>query len=351
MKCTTALVAVLLAIATCSASSHGEYVGQFAQFKKDYHRQYHNKHEEAKRLAIFVENMEKAKDLGRRNPHARFGVNNFSDMSAAEFKIRHNSEHHIAKKLASRQPVADVYTPEQVKARGAEIDWRNYGAVTYVKDQGQCGCCWAFSSTGSIEGQWVIAGNAQQVLSEQELVSCDTTNQGCGGGVMDYAWEWLVNTQGGAIATEGSYPFVSGGGSVPGCSSGSTGATISGNQDLPASEQQMATWLDTNGPISIAVDATSWQSYNGGVLTDCISQQLDHAVLAIGYMEDQNPPYWIIKNSWAASWGEAGYIYVEMWSNQCLLANSPCTSTVGGAQDWHSKKRPPRVPKTRKAQK
>jgi cathepsin F/cysteine peptidase B len=321
---------------------------EFEEFKKKYQRSYESEEEDAKRFGIFQENMKRAHEMQLRNPLATFGVNNFSDMSAAEFKIRHSAEKYFAAKQAKKkESVKPIYTDDQLKLRGSAIDWRDYNAVTYVKNQGQCGCCWSFSSTGSIEGQWAIAGNGLVALSEQELVSCDQGggNSGCQGGMMDAAWEWLVDTQGGQIATEASYPFVSGAGAVPGCTSGTIGATITGNEDLPQSEAQMATWMYTNGPISIGVDATSWQTYNGGILSDCVSEQLDHAVLAIGFNEASSTPYWIIKNSWGASWGEAGYIYVAMGSNQCLLADSPCTSVVGGGSDWHKVKRPPKAPR------
>jgi cathepsin F/cysteine peptidase B len=219
---------------------------------------------------------------------------------------------------------------EQVKAAtGSSIDWREKGAVTAVKNQGQCGSCWAFSSTGSIEAQWFLAGHPLVSVSEQELVSCDKTDSGCDGGLMDNAWTWLVEKEKGEIATEASYPYVSGNGDVPRCElPKTTGATISGHEDLPTNEDQMATWMLTNGPISIAVDATSWQTYTSGIMTNCISTQVDHGVLAVGFDDNNEPPYWIIKNSWAADWGEKGYIRVKKGANECLITTVPCSSKV-----------------------
>ena len=187
--------------------------------------------------------------------------------------------------------------------------------------------CWAFSSTGGIEGQWFLAGNTLTSVAEQELVSCDKTDSGCNGGLMDNAFAWLQSAKNGQIVTEASYPYTSGGGVSGQCkysSSMPVGATISGHADLPHDEDQMAAWMMTNGPISIAVDATSFQSYTGGIMSNCISQQLDHGVLAVGVTDS----YWIIKNSWGASWGEAGYIRVAKGTNQCLLKNSPCHPKV-----------------------
>lgn len=148
---------------------------------------------------------------------------------------------------------------------------------------------------------------------------------------MDNAFEWLVSSQSGNIVTENSYPYVSGGGNAPSCSLSSSmpiAGTISGHHDLPHSESQMAAWCSTGGPMSIGVDATSWQTYTGGILSSCVSQQVDHGVLAVGFDLTYSTPYWIIKNSWGASWGENGYLRVAYGSDQCLITSGPTTSIV-----------------------
>jgi len=223
---------------------------------------------------------------------------------------------------------APVDAATVAKLLGNAVDWRARGAVTGVKDQGQCGSCWSFSTTGNIEGQWAIAGNALTSLSEENLVSCDTTDSGCQGGLMDNAFQWLISNQGGSIFTEDSCPYTSGDGSVPSCCSGSNGATISSFQDLSQDEGSMLSSLSSGGPISIGVDATSWQTYQGGIMTDCESSQVDHGVLLVGYGTQGGTQYWIIKNSWSSSWGESGYIRVQYGTNQCLISSGPCTSQV-----------------------
>ena len=325
-----AVIAILLLAVVCVLAAEKNYAKMFGDFKQKYNRKYQSAAEESKRLRVFVVNMKKAEKLAKRNPLATFGVNEFADMSAAEFKTRHNGEKQYKLMAEKRQPVADMFSAQQIKAAaGSAIDWRTKGAVTYVKNQGQCGSCWSFSSTGSIEGQWFLAGHTLVAVSEQELVSCDTTDSGCNGGLMDNAWAWLISNQKGNIVTETSYPYVSGDGVVPACSlPKTTGATITGHIDLPKNEDQMATWMLTNGPISIAVDATSWQTYTSGIMTNCISSQVDHGVLAVGFDDNNKPPYWIIKNSWAASWGEEGYIRVEKGTDQCLITTVPCSSQV-----------------------
>jgi len=199
-----------------------------------------------------------------------------------------------------------------------------------VKNQGQCGSCWSFSTTGNIEGQWAIAGNSLVSLSEQELVSCDTLCSGCNGGLMDDAFDWLVETQGGGITLEADYPYVSGGGYVPPCQGGqSPAAYISGHQDVAHDEGSMAAFVAQSGPLSIAVDATSWQSYGGGVMTDCQATQVDHGVLIVGFDTSASPPFWIIKNSWGPGWGESGYIRIMYGANECLITTVPSSSTAG----------------------
>jgi len=296
----------------------------FEDFKQTHGKKY-SASEEPVRFSNFVQNLIKANKLAEKNPMASFGVNKFSDMSSAEFKMLHNAQAHFAR--VNKSSPANLYKTEDLHSEGTPVDWRAKGAVTGVKDQGQCGSCWAFSTTGNIEGQWKLAGHTLVALSEQELVSCDTTDSGCQGGLMDQAFQWLISNQGGKIATEASYPYVSGDGNAPACAlPKTTGAVITGFNDLPKDEAQMLTWLDSNGPIAIAVDATSWQTYTGGIMTDCQASQIDHGVLLVGYGVSGSTKYWIVKNSWSTSWGESGYIRVQYGTNQCLINSYPTSS-------------------------
>jgi C1A family cysteine protease len=303
----------------------------FNDFKATHGRTYATPEEEAKRFAIFSANMRKAESLQAANPLATFGANVFADLSEEEFKVRHNGDKYFALRLSESKPVPNIFTEEQVRAAvGASVDWRAKGAVTAVKDQGQCGSCWSFSTTGNIEGQWFLANHSLTAVSEQQLVSCDTVDQGCNGGLMDNAFQWLIQNRQGKIATESSYPYVSGGGSAPSCADTGkpTGAIITSYNDIPKNESQMAAWIMTGGPIAIAVDATSWQTYTSGIMTNCQSNQLDHGVLAVGLGVSGSQQYWIIKNSWASSWGESGYIRVAYGTNQCLINNYPTSSVA-----------------------
>ena len=322
------IVAAMLMACAVAAPEHERL---FTDFKSAHGRKYATEEEEQKRFRVFSDNMKRAEELNRANPLARFGANVFSDMSAEEFKSYHNAESHFAAHKRSATPI-EYGAAELRAAAGQKIDWRAKGAVTPVKNQGQCGSCWAFSTTGGIEGQWFLAGNALTALSEQELVSCDHVDSACNGGLMDNAFGWLVSNQKGQIVTEASYPYVSGNGIVPACSanlaSKPVGATITGHRDIAKSEDQLAAFVYSSGPLSVAVDASTWQTYNGGIMTSCRAGQLNHGVLAVGFDDTASTPYWIIKNSWSSSWGEAGYIRVAKGTNQCNIKGMASTSIV-----------------------
>jgi len=313
----------------------------FEEFKVRFHRSYANAAEEAERRAQYERNMAKARAYQKTNPLATFGPNEYADWSEAEMRAMKGMPATAMEQFRAglaRQALRIAEGKQKLRAAklGAApsaVNWVNQGAVTPVKNQGQCGDCWAFSTTGNIEGQWFLAGNALVSLSEQELTSCDTNDTGCNGGLPWQAMEWLLSSQQGWITSEADYPFVSGSGTAPACAFSSASmpgaAQISNYQQLPSNDEaNMQQFCGVYGPLSIGVDATSFQSYTGGVLTSCTSNQVDHAVLAVGYDLTYSTPYWIIKNSWGASWGEAGYIRVAYGSNQCLLSAMPSSAEV-----------------------
>lgn len=217
----------------------------------------------------------------------------------------------------------------------SSFDWREHGAVTPVKDQGQCGSCWSFSTTGALEGAWAAAGHGLQSLSEQHLVSCDNAdgNAGCGGGWPYKAIDYVRDH---GIDTEVSYPYSSGSGTAPACSASSgtkAAVLVTGHIVVESNEVSMAAWVSLHGPLSISVDAMTqlWWPYTDGIVSTCCNTVVDHAVLIAGFGVASGQQYWLVKNSWSQTWGEQGYIRLERGSNQCGLTYQPVGATVSGA--------------------
>jgi len=352
---------LLLFFTMCMAEM--DYTLEWHIFKKAYGKHY-NEFEEKKRYSIFVDFMEDLAEVRLANPFATFGFTKFSDLTEDEFKMYHNSEEHY---LSLDQNVERDHVV--VNKSLADVDWRQKGAVSSVKDQGHCGSCWAFSAAGNIEGQWAIAKGKLTSLSEQNLVSCDYTSSGCQGGLMDSAFKWLLSDRKGTIMSEGNYPYLSADGTTRPCKhlctglkppanddwcsemcyneqgkplctpdlcdcsprKNNTAAIITGYVDLPKTEDQMKTWMLKNGPIAIGVAVPLgrvWQGYTGGIMNNCGVSTPDHGVLLVGSGNEGGKEYWIVKNSWGASWGEKGYIRLEYGTNQCNLIFSPSSANV-----------------------
>ena len=226
-----------------------------------------------------------------------------------------------------------VFVPP-IQDNPASVDWRTQGYVTPIKDQGQCGSCWAFSAIASLEGQHFKASGKLVSLSEQNLVDCSQKqgNQGCNGGLMDQAFTYIKVNNG--IDTEASYPYKA---VDEKCKfkAANVGATDTGFIDISSgSEDDLVTAIATIGPISVAIDASqdSFQFYSSGIYYEsaCSSTELDHGVTAVGYgSQGSGKDFYIVKNSWGTTWGDQGYIMMSRnKNNNCGIATMSSYPTV-----------------------
>jgi len=247
------------------------------------------------------------------------GVNQFTDMTLEEFQALPMFGF-VKPESAGPNLGTHEWNGEEL---AASVDWRSKGAVTPVKNQGQCGSCWAFSTVGGLEGAWEIGTGTLTSMSEQQFVDCSKANSGCNGGLMDSAFQYA---EGVAVATESSYPYTARDGS---CKSSYTTAIprggVNGYHDVSRSTSSLQSAL-VQQPVSVAIqaDQSVFQRYSGGVITSGCGTQLDHGVTAVGYNSD----YFIVKNSWGASWGNSGYVYIG--GSQCGITQSASYPSVSG---------------------
>merc|ERR1712062_744077 len=286
---------------------------RWERYKKAYNKTYPSDSEEARRHAIWKNN----KLFHANKTTFRLGMNVHGDMTATEFAARFNGFH---KKHPNSHGPWNPSSQVDVRDLPAEVNWEKKGYVTPIKNQQQCGSCWAFSATGSMEGAHFKATGKLVSLSEQNLVDCSRKehNLGCMGGLMDNAFKYVIANHG--IDTEASYPYNATTGKTCKFNTTDIGATISNYTDIPrGSEMDLQKASATVGPISVGIDASrpTFHFYKSGVYHDhkCSSKHLDHGVLVVGYgTENGTHPhshpkdYWLVKNSWGPTWGEKGYV-------------------------------------------
>jgi len=303
---------------------------EWEDFKQRYNKNYELDGEEQGRRMIWEDNLN---FIGEHNAAAAngehtytVGMNQFGDWSTDEINKFFNGYN------ASEQLKGEVVNFENVKDNPSTVDWVNKGYVTGVKNQKQCGSCWAFSATGSLEGQHFKKAGKLVSLSEQNLVDCEKQDFGCMGGLMTHAFAYIKNNHG--IDTESSYPYTAKTGKKCLFKPQDVGATLQSYKTIPAGkENDLQTAVATVGPVSVAIDASnpSFHFYKKGIYyePDCSSTHLDHGVLAVGYGTDSGKDYWLVKNSWDVTWGMDGYIKMSRnRKNNCGIATAACYPEV-----------------------
>jgi hypothetical protein len=283
---------------------------QFEDFLAAYGKNYVSESEVNFRKGVFKANMANAAELDRLNPEAEFGMTIFSDRTESEMRQRMGA-------FDPHNTAADIEIHTQETAPGKTIDYRNI--MQKVQDQGQCGSCWAFSATATFETRLALAKKSSYKASEQEALDCSLDSYGCNGGWYEAVWQWA---QAKNFCTLASYPYKH----VKGSCKQTTcdGVEHSKAYKMVAKTESAMYDALTTGPISIAVDASTWSSYRGGVMTAC-GTGMNHAVVLAGY--DSVKDAWVIRNSWGSGWGEAGYVLVKQGKNVCNLTYKPAYPT------------------------
>ena len=288
-------------------------IQQFNEWRGKYNKTYEKDHNMSHHFNNWLDNRD---FVNHHKYDFTLEINEFADIHHENWKIRNGYK--------MVQPLAIEHFDDTLTLPAA-VDWRDKNLVTPIKNQQQCGSCWAFSAVGSMEGQHALKTGDLVSLSESQIVDCDVNDQGCSGGWMDGAFEYVIKNKG--IDTEKSYPYDP---QDDPCkfNKSSIGATFSGYKDVIGGEQALKKAVATIGPISVAIDASesSFQFYKNGVYYDpnCSPDMLDHGVLVVGYGTVNGTDYWIVKNSWGESWGDKGYIYMARnRNNSCGIASKP----------------------------
>lgn len=292
-----------IAEAKKAAQFNRESFEEFRAWTATHGKKYSSPSEFAHRLAIFQKNLVEIVAHNSRTSSYKLALNKFSDLSVEEFKAKY-----LNLKTSTEAKDFDLTLLDGTPSN--DVDWTAKGAVTPIKDQGHCGSCWAFSSTGALEGLDFVKNQPAQVqsFSEQQLVDCSTSygNEGCNGGLMQDAFKYVVVN---GITTEANYPYVA---QDQKCKSKSGVFKIKSYKNVPhKSSAALSTACDAQ-PISVSIDATNIVHYSTGVFDNknC-GTQLNHGVLLAGY----DAAVWKVKNSWGTKWGEDGYIRFSRTAN------------------------------------
>jgi len=337
----SAVVAQPQASAQSSAMS-GALADDFEKFIEKFKKEYVSLEEKVNRFEIFRTNVKYVDEHNQKGASYQLSVNHFADYTVHELKEKIlGLFHHNKTAITAEAKVNDELSNVNVNDLPKSVDWREKGCVSEVKDQKQCGSCWAFSTTGAVEGAWCAAGNGQVNLSEQQLVDCGAKegNAGCQGGLMTKGLQYVVDNNG--LCSEDDYPYIARRHWLKGCMAKKckSQAHIKGYEVVPPNDEKaLAAAVAKYGPISIGIQANirDFMLYHGGVFDAKCGDELDHGVLLVGYGNDESTKqdYWVIKNSWGPRWGEKGFIRMVRNTSpdgkigECGLASVPAYAVV-----------------------
>jgi len=327
-------IAIMLAVAAgCEALSPERARAEFERFELRFGRAYATSQERAFRFGVFRKRLERIEQVNAERRPYQLGVNKFTDQTTEELHRR---------LMAPQDCSATNANDEAIEARAhrtqnASVDWRDQGVVTAVKDQGNCGSCYAFSTTGAVESAYAIKYGKENIrtLSEQQIIDCagDFGDMGCNGGLPSQSFQYIMSNKG--IDTEDSYPYEGVDGNPCRYEVANIGANVVNEMNITEGDESGITDAVANvGPVSIAFDVEDdFFSYSSGIYssTQCGNKPTDvnHAVLVVGYGTDSGNPYWIIKNSWGTDFGMDGYFWMAKDVNMCGIADCAAYPVIG----------------------
>ena len=297
-------------LSICNSLTYDLEVATFENWKIENNKYYKNACEDHHRFTIFSHNLHKINEHNSQNNTYTLGLNIFSDLTLEEFRSKFINTHTNFNKntLCQEYTTKNISTPDFV-------DWRTVeNVVSPVKNQGACGSCWAFSTVESLESLYSIKTNTSVLLSPQELVDCSSSfgNNGCNGGLMTSSFEYVIENNG--LCTNDDIPYVATDAVCDLSNCKMKYANIHNCYTINRGDQLAMKEVSSLQPISVAIEADTFlfQFYSDGIITgqDC-GQNIDHAVVVVGYGTQNNLDYWIVRNSWGESWGKNGYVLIQ----------------------------------------
>ncbi|XP_057806657.1 cysteine proteinase mucunain-like [Salvia miltiorrhiza] len=313
------LIAALFIFSLAAASttqatvrSDEQVKGLYEEWLARHGKAYNGIGEKDRRFDVFKDNLKFIDEHNTANRSYKVGLNQFADLTNDEYRSIY-----LATRIdAQRRFVKSKNASPRYLFRAGDrlpesVDWRKRGAVAPIKNQGTCGSCWAFSSVAAVEAINKIVTGEMITLSEQELVDCDRTqNAGCNGGLMDYAFQFIISN--GGIDTEDDYPYRGVDAQCDLNRRNSKVVSIDGYEDVPKNEKALQKAV-AHQPVSVAIEASgrALQLYSSGVFSGGCGTELDHGVVVVGYGTERGQDYWIVRNSWGTSWGEDGYFRLQ----------------------------------------
>ncbi|KAL9237989.1 hypothetical protein vseg_012473 [Gypsophila vaccaria] len=329
-----------------TSRSDDEVMSMYESWLVKHGKNYNALGEKERRFNIFKDNLRFIDQRNAENRSYKLGLNRFADMTNEEYRSKYlGTRPRPETKLGRSKSDRYAFRAAEDESLPESIDWRTKGAVVGVKDQGSCGSCWAFSAIAAVEGINQIVTGDLISLSEQELVECDTTyNEGCNGGNMDKAFEFIIKN--GGIDTDDDYPYTGRDGRCDTNRKNAKVVTIDSYEEVPIYDEKSLQKAVANQPVSVAIEGSGrdFQLYHSGIFTGTCGTSLDHGVAAVGYGSENGLDYWIVKNSWGLSWGERGYIRMQRNTKSaglCGIAVEPFYPIKEGANPPNPGPTPP----------